>query len=191
MIISLSADRLPWSTIEAVAKWQNYGSSYKSVIKKFLQALPLLPKTKKYTGVAYRAIGLSAVLAKDFYLTGLECRPVESWTTSKKVIDEFLQHNSRNTFAEGSTICLVFKKNLTEDNCVLDLSALHKNIQFKQSIEYYEERKKFFNEGLDFEGYQKEIAVSLKTLSSEDLLYIIVGGKIYKGKQATNYIKKL
>lgn len=135
--------------IEIIAIWLNFGIQNKKNTESLLK-LNIPSKFKKCNEPIYR------ILALD---NDEKIRPgIGSWTTdlemAKKFIYEFWFEDSLDN-KEKAVIYMIPKPK--PKNIILNISLLFNDEQFNEDIEYYENNKKFFNEGLMIGDSQSEI----------------------------------
>lgn len=174
-----------WAQIEVVAQWQNFGSGTSGLATKLAKVAPLLPKSARVCkDVCYRAIGLSGKqIQRLLDDETLKHRRIESWTTSTAALKEYIGMSS--SLIEGPHLVLL-KHVPKRAEVVLNLDALWKDPQWKASVAYWEDSalntKKWFNEGLDFKGSQKEVALARTGFTIDDVYGVVVNGAIKRGK---------
>lgn len=179
--------------INTVAEWQNYGSGMRGLATKLLNVLPRLPKLKVYTGSVFRVIAVNRAQLSKLVKTGkLPARKAESWSKLRNIVFEYIRFNGQLIDTDGDAVALiVFKSEATKKNSKLDLEALWKNEAWVKTVEAYEDSGKFFDEGLEFRGTQKEVVLSNEFLLLDEVDTVILGGKKLVGKDAVSALKNL
>ena len=181
-INELTSNVIRWEQIESVANWMNYGSSDQTVVADLLKFSGKFPAgTMSYSGTCYRAFGLSEKQVKRL-LNGktIKHRRLESWTTDMNGIKDFLDYTygGSTTIEHVNYIIAVLKINPLDKNVFLNVSKLFKNAKWNKSIKYWENQKKWFNEGLDFSNSEKEIILANDYFSLTDIFAIAKDGNI-------------
>jgi hypothetical protein len=135
--------------IEAISCWMNYGQSDKEA-KDDLLKLTIPAKFKTINKPIFRVMAMNS--PEDYY------QDVGSYTTSKAVIQEFIQSiHFIDSFRGKEHAYLLYIKNPINSNCILNINSIFKDREFLDSIEYYESSGKYFDEGLEFKDSQKEV----------------------------------
>lgn len=146
-----------WDEIESIAVWQNYGSS--GIDKNIYKVQKKLPENiKRYSGDAYRFVFLSPKHWKTV-LDGklIPNRKLESYTTSLQMAKRLSREIGESDHVDSTYILAFIKYRPSPNQIFINIEALWKNTDWRRSVDFYVDKKKYFNEGLDFEGSQKEV----------------------------------
>jgi hypothetical protein len=153
-----SADALSWDMIDTLSEWQNTsGAGEAKKLKK--QKWPA--HFRRTSGPLYRVMAMSAKEVQDIGKKGhIDIKAPASWTKSMGVIHEFatelfFREQMMNKGDNGCAVLITHKPQPSQ--VILDVDAIWKDPSYKAWVEHYEDQGKWFSEGRDFEGSQKEV----------------------------------
>lgn len=181
---------LSFKAIQTVAQWQNYGSGSRPTMNALAKLLPDFASVPVYSGPAYRLVGLSKADLRKLVKEGsLPCRLLEGWTKSRAICRRYLQDSYGALLKPDTALVVTF--GIQVKKAALDLEALWKMKEWKDAVEAFEDAGKFFDEGLDFRGYQKEVIVSQPSIRLKDVVEVITkGGSTVKGAKCIPFQQK-
>lgn len=166
-IVAKTGPAYSWDTIQAIAYWQNHGSSDKKVLQAILKVSASFPaKFKNAPSEAFRVVYLSG---KDFTKlkagTPLPHRQAEGWTVSIQMVEQIIKDISLSTNYPKDSVEVVLHCKPSPDQIVLNLSTVWADPDFNEAVEYwedmaYQKKAKWFDEGLEFKDSQKEVIIS-------------------------------
>lgn len=181
---------LSFKAIQTVAQWQNYGSGSRPTMNALAKLLPDFASVPVYSGPAYRLVGLSKADLRKLVKEGsLPCRLLEGWTKSQAICHRYLQDSYGALLKPDTALVVIF--GIQVKKAALDLEALWKMKEWKDAVEAFEDAGKFFDEGLDFRGSQKEVIVSQPAVRLKDVVEVIAkGGSTVKGAKCLPFLQK-
>lgn len=150
--------------IQTIAKWQNYGASVKGVLNNLLK-LNIPNKFKICDKPIYRLLGLENINKIESH--------IGSWSLDINICKDFLSSDWFDSLNDvNKKKAVILKVTPKPQNIIVNLDLLWKDKEFKKSINYYEDNKQWFNEGLEFENSQKEIVYKAPALSYKNIYLI-------------------
>lgn len=181
---------LSYKAIQTVAQWQNYGSGSRSTMTAMVKLLPAFASVPVYSGPAYRLVGLSKADLRKLVKEGqIPCRQLEGWTKSQSICRRYLADSYGALLKPDTALVVIF--GIQVKKAALDLEALWKLKEWKNAVEAFEDAGKFFDEGLDFKGSQKEVLVSQPSVRLRDVVEVIAkSGNTVKGAKCLPFLQK-
>ena len=178
--------------INIISEWQNYGSGVKSTLKAMVKFLPTLTGVPKYVGPVYRVVALDLKTLKELLSKKkLVARPLEGWTKTLRNVHEYISFTYGSMLGDNSVCAVIFNAEATARTPSLDLEALWKNKALNALVEKLEDQGKYFSEGIEFKGSQKEVIAAFSYLKLADVVEVLYDQKIFKAKSVVKTLERV
>jgi hypothetical protein len=148
--------------IEVIGDWMNFGASDKTVLNQILK-LKIDQKYKICNQSIYRAIGIS----REVKIINAH---IGSWTLDLEIAKDFIKTLWWGEFndAREKDAFIIKINNPNSKNIIVNLDTLWQDQEFTNAIEYYNNEKLFYNEGLEFGNSQREVVYRCPTIKVSD-----------------------